>query len=53
MGIIALTAVYAVPHLGREFMPELEEGNLYDPRHVPGEHLAGGRGRPRRQAARS
>jgi cobalt-zinc-cadmium resistance protein CzcA len=27
--LIAFTAVYAVPHIGREFMPELEEGNLW------------------------
>ena len=27
--IIAGTAVFAVPKLGREFMPELEEGNLW------------------------
>src|SRR5262249_33812798 len=27
--IIAVTAVLAVPRLGREFMPELEEGNLW------------------------
>jgi cobalt-zinc-cadmium resistance protein CzcA len=27
--IIAATALYAVPHTGREFMPELEEGNLW------------------------
>ncbi len=28
-GIIAATAVLALPRLGREFMPELEEGNLW------------------------
>jgi heavy metal efflux system protein len=28
-GLILLTAVYAVPRLGHEFMPELEEGNLW------------------------
>ena len=28
-GLILLTAVFVVPHLGREFMPELEEGNLW------------------------
>jgi cobalt-zinc-cadmium resistance protein CzcA len=28
-GLIVFTAVYAVPRLGREFMPELEEGNLW------------------------
>jgi cobalt-zinc-cadmium resistance protein CzcA len=27
--IILATAVFALPHLGGEFMPELEEGNLY------------------------
>jgi cobalt-zinc-cadmium resistance protein CzcA len=27
--IVAATALYAAPHLGREFMPELEEGNLW------------------------
>jgi cobalt-zinc-cadmium resistance protein CzcA len=27
--IILATAVFAVPHLGGEFMPELEEGNLW------------------------
>ncbi len=27
--LIAATAVFAVPRLGREFMPELEEGNLW------------------------
>jgi cobalt-zinc-cadmium resistance protein CzcA len=27
--IIAGTALYAIPHTGREFMPELEEGNLW------------------------
>jgi cobalt-zinc-cadmium resistance protein CzcA len=27
--IILATALFAVPHLGREFMPELEEGNLW------------------------
>src|SRR5262249_19464290 len=26
---VGATAAYAVPHLGREFMPELEEGNLW------------------------
>jgi cobalt-zinc-cadmium resistance protein CzcA len=28
-GLIVFTAVYAVPRLGNEFMPELEEGNLW------------------------
>ena len=28
-GLIVFTAVFAVPRLGREFMPELEEGNLW------------------------
>jgi cobalt-zinc-cadmium resistance protein CzcA len=28
-GLILFTAVYAVPRLGHEFMPELEEGNLW------------------------
>jgi len=28
-GLIGFTAVYAVPRLGHEFMPELEEGNLW------------------------
>jgi cobalt-zinc-cadmium resistance protein CzcA len=28
-GIIVATALFAVPNLGREFMPELEEGNLW------------------------
>jgi cobalt-zinc-cadmium resistance protein CzcA len=27
--IIAATAIYAIPNLGHEFMPELEEGNLW------------------------
>jgi cobalt-zinc-cadmium resistance protein CzcA len=27
--LIGITAVYALPRLGREFMPELEEGNLW------------------------
>jgi cobalt-zinc-cadmium resistance protein CzcA len=27
--VIGVTAVYAIPHLGHEFMPELEEGNLW------------------------
>jgi cobalt-zinc-cadmium resistance protein CzcA len=27
--ILAVTAFYAIPHTGREFMPELEEGNLW------------------------
>jgi cobalt-zinc-cadmium resistance protein CzcA len=27
--LIAFTAIYAVPRLGNEFMPELEEGNLW------------------------
>src|SRR5262249_13431684 len=27
--IIVATGVFALPHLGREFMPELEEGNLW------------------------
>jgi cobalt-zinc-cadmium resistance protein CzcA len=27
--LIVATAVYAIPHTGREFMPELEEGNLW------------------------
>jgi len=27
--LIVITALYAVPRLGREFMPELEEGNLW------------------------
>src|SRR5262249_13405563 len=27
--LVAATAGYAVPRLGREFMPELEEGNLW------------------------
>jgi heavy metal efflux system protein len=27
--LITFTAVYALPRLGREFMPELEEGNLW------------------------
>ena len=26
---IAATVLYAIPHTGREFMPELEEGNLW------------------------
>jgi cobalt-zinc-cadmium resistance protein CzcA len=29
LALIVFTAVYAVPRLGREFMPELEEGNLW------------------------
>ncbi len=29
LGVFALVTVAALPHLGREFMPELEEGNLY------------------------
>ena len=28
-GLIVFTAVFAVPRLGREFMPELEEGNFW------------------------
>src|SRR5439155_4893007 len=28
-GLILATVFFAVPHLGREFMPELEEGNLW------------------------
>jgi cobalt-zinc-cadmium resistance protein CzcA len=28
-GAITATALYAIPHTGREFMPELEEGNLW------------------------
>jgi cobalt-zinc-cadmium resistance protein CzcA len=28
-GILLATVLFAVPHLGREFMPELEEGNLW------------------------
>ncbi len=28
-GLILFTAIYAVPRLGHEFMPELEEGNLW------------------------
>ncbi len=27
--LIAVTTLYAIPHTGREFMPELEEGNLW------------------------
>jgi cobalt-zinc-cadmium resistance protein CzcA len=27
--VIAATVLYAIPHTGREFMPELEEGNLW------------------------
>jgi heavy metal efflux system protein len=29
LALIAATAFYALPRLGREFMPELEEGNLW------------------------
>src|SRR5439155_3320383 len=29
VAIMAATVLFAVPHLGREFMPELEEGNLW------------------------
>jgi cobalt-zinc-cadmium resistance protein CzcA len=29
LAVIAATAAYAAPRLGREFMPELEEGNLW------------------------
>jgi cobalt-zinc-cadmium resistance protein CzcA len=28
-GLMVLTVVFGLPHLGREFMPELEEGNLW------------------------
>jgi cobalt-zinc-cadmium resistance protein CzcA len=28
--LLGVTLVFMVPHLGREFMPELEEGNLYN-----------------------
>jgi cobalt-zinc-cadmium resistance protein CzcA len=34
-GIILATAFFAVPHLGREFMPELEEGNLWIRANLP------------------
>jgi cobalt-zinc-cadmium resistance protein CzcA len=29
VGLLVAATVYALPNLGREFMPELEEGNLY------------------------
>src|SRR5262249_27351847 len=29
VALMAATVLFAVPHLGREFMPELEEGNLW------------------------
>src|SRR5262249_25017836 len=29
LAVIAVTGLYVVPRLGREFMPELEEGNLW------------------------
>ena len=32
---VVLATVCLLPLLGREFMPELEEGNMMDPRHVP------------------
>ncbi len=29
LSLIGFTAIYAVPRVGHEFMPELEEGNLW------------------------
>jgi cobalt-zinc-cadmium resistance protein CzcA len=29
LGVVAVTALWPLAHLGREFMPELEEGNLW------------------------
>ena len=40
MALLAITVAWPMQQLGREFMPELEEGNLWIRGGLPGPHLA-------------
>ncbi len=52
MGSLLLLTIRLLPSLGREFMPELEEGNLWIRGTFPAQCLAGSRGPGLRKGAR-
>ena len=52
IGLVALTG-WAVSDMGREFMPELEEGKPLGPWHVPDQHFVRGSRRRAKEVRRS